>query len=614
MGDPQKETIRLAFSIYSSPGSCALLLGSGVSKSAKIMTGWEVMLDLIQKIADISGEKPEDLSKWYKEKFNGEDPTYDNLLDRIAHKSVERRNILSEYFDPTPEYIEAGQRIPQPAHKSIAKLVKNGYVKIILTTNFDRLLETALLMEGIHPYLICSDDAIDGCLPPAHIRESCIIYKIHGDYKDTRLRNTPDELKEYPEKVNKYLDRIFEDFGIIVCGWSADWDVALRKALCNKRGDRFGLYWTAISEPKGVSKEIIDKLHANFISISGADNFFVTLEENIEALQRHKYPKDPLTTPLAIEKTKKFIAENNSAKIFDLVNNERLAVYSEISSDDFEIDSSKLSLRGIQPNEQLYVERFNRCEQLIKPLCGICSTIAYFDDENYGKIILPTMENLIYNHQWSNCNTILLELENYPLYLLNNVIGVTALTNNHYKLLSSVLLKPRHVQKNIRGEISKKPIVASLCIWNLFSNFSDKYAFDPTKPDEKIIVYNHVYDFIFSQVEGYIPNKLIFIEELQKYKFLSAMVLVDIGSDEPEKNSFSAYLREVYALEYFKGKSTWPGMRTKLDKKPILDFIYSGQKLGNDWGLIKAGFFGGNIERFNECFTVVSNHKDWLGE
>lgn len=614
MSDAQKEIIRLAFSIYSSPGSCALLLGSGVSKSAKIKTGWEVMLDLIQEIADIEKEKPEDLLEWYKQKFDGEDPTYDNLLDRITHKSVDRRNILAEYFDPTPQHIEDGQRIPQPAHKSIAKLVKQGYIKVIITTNFDRLLETALLMEGIHPYLIYSDDSIDGCLPPVHVRDSCIIYKIHGDYKDTRLRNTPDELKEYPEKVNRYLDRIFEDFGIIVCGWSADWDVALRKALCKKRGDRFGLYWTAVSEPKGVSKKIIDKLHANFISISGADDFFVALEENIEALQRHKYPKDPLTTPLAIEKTKKYIAENNCAKIFDLVNNERIAVYSEISSDDFEIDSSKLSQRGIHPNEELYLERFARYEQLIKPLCGICSTIAYFDNENYGRILLPTMENLIYPHKLSNCSTILKGLENYPLYILNNVVGVIALTNNHYKLLSSILLQPRHVQKNIRGEISKKSITASLCIWDVFPGFGDKYAFDPKKSEEKIFVYNHVYDFIFSQVEKYIPNKLIFIEELQKYKFLSAMILVDIGSDETEKNSYPSYLREIHALEYFKGKSTWPGTRAKLDKELILDFINSGQRLGNDWGLIKAGFFGGNIERFNECFTRVSMHKDFLSE
>jgi hypothetical protein len=612
MSDSQKEMIRLAFSIYSSPGSYALLLGSGVSKSAKIKTGWEIMLDLIQKIADLTDEKPDDLVLWYKQNFDGEDPTYDNLLDRITHKSVDRRNLLSEYFDPTPKHIEKGQRVPQQAHKSIAKLVKNGYIKVIITTNFDRLLETALLMEGIHPYLIYSDDAIDGCLPPVHIHDSCIIYKIHGDYKDTRLRNTPDELKEYPEKVNKYLDRMFEDFGIIVCGWSAEYDVALRKSLCNKRGDRFGVYWTAISQPKDTSKKIIDTLQANFISVSGADDFFVTLQENIEALKRHQYPKDPLTTPVAIERTKKYISESDSTKLFDLVNNERFSVLSEVSSDDYEIDTSKLVQMRIDLNDELVRDRIFRYEELIKPLCGICSTIAYFDDEKYGKIVLPTMENLVYHHPSYNSFTSLKSLENYPLYILNNVIGVIALTNNHYQLLSSILLQPKLVEKNVRGEISSKHITASLILDEVMTDFNAKYAFDQKNIKEKTSITSHAYDFIFSQIKDYIPNKLIFIEELQKYKFLSAMVLADLGSDDQEKLLFRSYLQEIHILESFKGKITLPGMQIKLDKKPILDFVYSGQRLKNDWGLIKAGFFQGNIDQFNACFTRVSTHMLFL--
>jgi hypothetical protein len=122
---------------------------------------------------------------------------------------------------------------------------------------------------------------------------------------------------------------------------------------------------------------------------------------------------------LVSENTRKFISEKDSVKLFDLVNNERLAVYSETSSDDFEIDNPKLSALGIQVNDELYLERFARYEQIIKPLCRICSTIAYFDDENYGRIILPTMENLICHHQWRHCNLNLKGLENYPIYLLN---------------------------------------------------------------------------------------------------------------------------------------------------------------------------------------------------
>lgn len=315
-----------------------------------------------------------------------------------------------------------------------------------------------------------------------------------------------------------------------------------------------------------------------------------------------------------IDQTKKNISENDKVKLFDLVNAERIAFHSRVSSNDFEINSSKLVEQGIEINEKLYVERFAKYELLIKPLCGICSTIAYFDDDKYGEIILSTMENLIYHHQNWTSDTILKNLENYPLYLLNNVIGVIALTNNHYKILSSVLLQPKQVEKNIRGEIFSKPITFSINIWEVFESFGEKYAFNLENPEEKIIVYNHVYNFIFEQITEYMPNKLIFIEKLQIYKFLSAMILVDLYPDATTQFYLSSYLREIYALEYFKEKSTWPGMRTKLDKKPILDFVNSGQKLGNDWGLLKAGFFSGNIERFNECFTRVSAHQDWVSE
>jgi hypothetical protein len=43
--------ISLAFSIQSKKGIYALLLGSGVSRSSAIPTSWEIVEDLIRKLA-----------------------------------------------------------------------------------------------------------------------------------------------------------------------------------------------------------------------------------------------------------------------------------------------------------------------------------------------------------------------------------------------------------------------------------------------------------------------------------------------------------------------------------------------------------------------------------
>ncbi|QDX90924.1 hypothetical protein EEL30_00100 (plasmid) [Brevibacillus laterosporus] len=44
--------ISLSFSMYSNPGVYGVLLGSGVSRSAGIPTGWQIVLDLCRKLAN----------------------------------------------------------------------------------------------------------------------------------------------------------------------------------------------------------------------------------------------------------------------------------------------------------------------------------------------------------------------------------------------------------------------------------------------------------------------------------------------------------------------------------------------------------------------------------
>jgi hypothetical protein len=48
--------VSLAFSLHTNRGAYALLLGSGVSRAAGIPTGWEVVLDLTERVAQLEGE------------------------------------------------------------------------------------------------------------------------------------------------------------------------------------------------------------------------------------------------------------------------------------------------------------------------------------------------------------------------------------------------------------------------------------------------------------------------------------------------------------------------------------------------------------------------------
>jgi len=94
----------------------------------------------------------------------------------------------------------------------------------ILTTNFDRLIERALDQAGVAPQVIASSGAIAGMTPMVHAPTTVI--KLHGDYLSLGLRNTPDELTSYPEEIKTLLARVFDEYGLLVVGWSAEYDTA----------------------------------------------------------------------------------------------------------------------------------------------------------------------------------------------------------------------------------------------------------------------------------------------------------------------------------------------------------------------------------------------------
>ena len=93
----------LTLSVYNNKGVFALLLGSGVSLEAKIMSGWKVTEDLIKKVAVIQGDIiPGNAYAWYKDKF-GCEAEYSNLLEQLGKKPSELESLLRPYFEPSEE-------------------------------------------------------------------------------------------------------------------------------------------------------------------------------------------------------------------------------------------------------------------------------------------------------------------------------------------------------------------------------------------------------------------------------------------------------------------------------------------------------------------------------
>jgi hypothetical protein len=201
-----------------------------------------------------------------------------------------------------------GQKLPTDAHRAIARLVARGYIRVIVTTNFDRLLEQALADEGVQASVISTADAVRGAMPITH--SACTVVKVNGDYLDHRLKNTREELSAYDVELNDLLDRIFDEFGLIVCGWSGEWDTALRSAIERVSTRRFGTYWTNRSKPSPFAEKLIAQRGAVAIEISDADSFFKDLFDRVQAIEEFSL-SDPVAPRVAVARLKRYLSDGS---------------------------------------------------------------------------------------------------------------------------------------------------------------------------------------------------------------------------------------------------------------------------------------------------------------
>ncbi|MHB0978880.1 MAG: SIR2 family protein [Thermoleophilia bacterium] len=375
--------LSLALSMQSGPSSYALLLGSGVSRSSGIPTGWEIVEDLICRIATAAGEdcgpRPFD---WYKDKYDA-DPRYDALLEQIARSTHDRKTLLRSYFEPPAEERERGLKAPAPAHRAIADLVRRGFVRVVVTTNFDRLLEEALGAVGIRPNVIDNADSIDGVSPLSSSEP--FVVKVHGDYLDSRIKNTANELEHYDDRIDGLLDRILADFGLVVCGWSADWDPALRDALKRSVGGGRSVYWTVRKAAEGQTADLISDLGAHPVTISNADGFFQDLRDKIVALDDMAGSR-ALSAAVAVATLKRYLPDDRERiRLRDSVMGQAQSLKTKLNRERFPV---------VGMSDASEIERMAEYETLCEPLVGVISTGCFHGRGACDTLWVETIEQL----------------------------------------------------------------------------------------------------------------------------------------------------------------------------------------------------------------------------
>ena len=400
-------TTQLAFSMFENPGVYAVLLGSGVSRSAGILTGWEITLELVKRAGIAAGAGDQkDWHQWYVGQRD-QQPNYSTLLEELARTPKERQAIIEGFLKPSEDEREQGLKMPTPAHRAVADLVKTGHVRVIITTNFDRLMENALRDVGIEPTIVSSVDDLAGAEPLTHTQ--CYILKLHGDFKDARILNTDLELSEYPAAFDGLLDRIFDEFGLIVAGWSGDWDRALRAAILRAPNRRYSSYWLTRGQVSERAQELVMHRKANVVVASDADSFFSALSLKVETITQSRQT-NPATVELTVSMAKRFLAKpEHRIQFDDLVGNEVARVTSQLS----DMYSSSGDTRGKFID---WVLRYETASESLVKLAGVVGRWGSYHEHQLMIEAIQTLLSKANARRVGDQNWV--ELKRYPAALI----------------------------------------------------------------------------------------------------------------------------------------------------------------------------------------------------
>jgi hypothetical protein len=559
----------LGFSLYENKGVYALLLGSGVSRAAQIPTGWEVTLDLVRRVAALQGitEQP-DWAAWHKEQF-GQEPSYSEILDQLSPTPDERRSILHSYIEPTADDVTEGRKVPTKAHHAIARLVQAGFIRVIITTNFDRLIENALRDAGVEPTVIKSDDDLKGAMPLTHSR--CFVVKVHGDYLDTRIRNTDRELSSYSTETDALLDRIIDEHGLIICGWSGEWDPALRAAITRAPNRRYPLFWAVRGALAQTAEDLINHRAGRSIPIEGADSFFEKLEEMV-SVQADLQRPNPRSTELLVGSTKKYLGRPEfRIQLDELIGGEVRHIAKAMQAREFDPSGPWSADR--------YINAVARYEALVEPLARIFGVLGRWgtgDDFASASEIVVRFGN----KEIAGGLVILLALRTYPGVLLFYAYGIGLLKARRYRDLY------RLFSAEISTPHGNKTHVVSHLLLGAWEGMSDETGWKllPGLENHKTALSDHLHEMFEKWTENYIFVRAEFTRLFEEFELLGSLAFTTLSADKATLQAASesdSYNRNFVWTPL--GRAGWDSQ----NRRAIIE-SWQGEETGK--ALLDAGF------------------------
>jgi tetratricopeptide (TPR) repeat protein len=257
----------------------SLFIGAGASYTSGVKTAKEMMEEWAHHLYNLErkiGKTEKPYNDWLIDQDWDDEEKYSVLFEKVYDQKPQRRNYIEECVkDAKPSW----------GYIYLANIIANRYFNVVLTTNFDDLLnEGSTLYPNFKP-LVCAHDSAISDVRVTSARPKII--KLHGDFLYDNIKNTVRETEVLDKNMRDKFMQFAKEYGLIVIGYGGNdrsvMDILDMMIRSDENYFPHGLYW-CIRDEKNVSKKVqklLRRENTYWIKIEGFDDFMAELHERL---------------------------------------------------------------------------------------------------------------------------------------------------------------------------------------------------------------------------------------------------------------------------------------------------------------------------------------------
>jgi len=231
-------------------------LGAGTSRSAGLPTAADIIWDLKRRYYCLRENQDLQSHDINNNAIRWKIQTY---MDSKGHPASGSHEEYSFYFElifgndlaAQQKYINeviASSKISlNIGHRALAALLEMGQARVIFTTNFDDVIETAYANVSGKNLSAFHLEGSYAALDALNAERFPIYAKIHGDFRYQSIKNLPTDLVSNDHEIQKCFIAAATRYGVVISGYSGrDENVMsmFREAIDQNNAFPQGLFWT----------------------------------------------------------------------------------------------------------------------------------------------------------------------------------------------------------------------------------------------------------------------------------------------------------------------------------------------------------------------------------